>query len=217
MQWTKGIVTKPAIIVGSLPRNLPIQPACPHTPLPFLLTPFILHYACPPPSENWPLFWWSDVGGEGETVAATLKLAEPGVYPKARTPHWVTSPTLLGFLYPVSCFVCSAVSDFLQPMDCSPPGSSVHGFSRQEYWSRLLFPTPEDLPNQGIEPTLLASPTQAFRFFTTAPPGEPKSFNSWIAFAAQKLRASRHLQNLAFENGYVGGEYNPGLFLPQTE
>ena len=24
---------------------------------------------------------------------------------------------------------------FCDPMDCSPPGSSVHGFSRQEYWS----------------------------------------------------------------------------------
>ena len=29
------------------------------------------------------------------------------------------------------------------PMDCSPPGSFVHGkFSRQEYWSGLPFPTP---------------------------------------------------------------------------
>ena len=26
------------------------------------------------------------------------------------------------------------------PMDCSPPGSSVHGFSRQEYWCGLPFP-----------------------------------------------------------------------------
>ena len=28
------------------------------------------------------------------------------------------------------------------PMDCSPPGSSVHGFSRQEHWSGLPFPFP---------------------------------------------------------------------------
>ena len=27
-------------------------------------------------------------------------------------------------------------------MNCSPPGSSVHGFSRQEYWSGLPFPSP---------------------------------------------------------------------------
>ena len=27
-------------------------------------------------------------------------------------------------------------------VDCSPPGSSVHGFPRQEYWSGLPFPSP---------------------------------------------------------------------------
>ena len=37
-------------------------------------------------------------------------------------------------------------------MDCSPAGSSVHEFSRQEYWNGLLFPSPEDLLNPGIEP-----------------------------------------------------------------
>jgi len=26
------------------------------------------------------------------------------------------------------------------PMDCSPPGSLVHGIPRQEYWSGLPFP-----------------------------------------------------------------------------
>ena len=41
------------------------------------------------------------------------------------------------------------------------------GFSRQEYWSGLLFPSPGDLANPGIEP---ASPAWAGRFFTTAPP-----------------------------------------------
>ena len=30
------------------------------------------------------------------------------------------------------------------------------GFSRQEYWSGLPFPSPEDIPNPGIEP---GSPT----------------------------------------------------------
>ena len=37
-------------------------------------------------------------------------------------------------------------------MDCSFPGSSVHGFFRQEYWSGLPFPPPGDLSNSGIEP-----------------------------------------------------------------
>ena len=30
------------------------------------------------------------------------------------------------------------------------------GFPRQEYWSGLPFPSPEDLPNPGIEPRSLA-------------------------------------------------------------
>ena len=32
-------------------------------------------------------------------------------------------------------------------------------FSRQEYWSGLPFPSPGDLPNPGIEPMSLVSPT----------------------------------------------------------
>ena len=48
-------------------------------------------------------------------------------------------------------------------MDCSPPGSSVHGFSGQEYWSGLPFPSPRDLPNPGTEPR---SPVLEAEFFT---------------------------------------------------
>ena len=55
------------------------------------------------------------------------------------------------------------------PMDCSPPGFSVHGFSRQEYWSGLPLPSPGDLPNPGIKPE---SPTLTGGFFTTEPPGK---------------------------------------------
>ena len=35
-------------------------------------------------------------------------------------------------------------------VDCSLPGSSVHGIFQQEYWSGLPFPSPEDLSNPGI-------------------------------------------------------------------
>ena len=47
------------------------------------------------------------------------------------------------------------------------------GFSRQEYWSELPFPPPEDLPKPGIKPTSLASPALAGGFFTTEPPENP--------------------------------------------
>ena len=45
------------------------------------------------------------------------------------------------------------------------------GFSRQEYWSGLPFPSPENLPDSGDKPS---SPPLAGEFFTTEPPGKPK-------------------------------------------
>ena len=41
-------------------------------------------------------------------------------------------------------------------MDCSPPGSSVHGISQARILEWLPFPTPEDLPGPGIELASLA-------------------------------------------------------------
>ena len=43
------------------------------------------------------------------------------------------------------------------------------GFSRPEYWSRLPFPSPGDLPNPETEPE---SPALTGRFFTTGTPGK---------------------------------------------
>ena len=48
------------------------------------------------------------------------------------------------------------------------------GFSRQEHWSGVPCPPPGDLPDTGIEPTSLVSPTLASRFFTVAPPGSER-------------------------------------------
>ena len=55
-------------------------------------------------------------------------------------------------------------------MECSPPGSSVHRISQEEYWSGLPFPPLGDLPNPGIEPT---SSAVAGGFFITELPGKP--------------------------------------------
>ena len=58
------------------------------------------------------------------------------------------------------------------PMDHSPPGASVHGFSRQEYWSGLPCPPTGDLPNPGIEPRSPALPVDSL---LSEPPGKPKT------------------------------------------
>ena len=61
------------------------------------------------------------------------------------------------------------------PTLCDPMDSSLHqaplsmGFSRQENWSGLPFPSPGNLPNPGIEP---ASPALADGFSTAEPPGK---------------------------------------------
>ena len=38
------------------------------------------------------------------------------------------------------------------PMDCSPPGSPVHGILQARYWSGFSLPSPGNLPDPGIEP-----------------------------------------------------------------
>ena len=42
------------------------------------------------------------------------------------------------------------------------------GFPRQEYWNGLPFPSPDDLPNLGIEP---GSPTWQADALSSEPPG----------------------------------------------
>ena len=58
---------------------------------------------------------------------------------------------------------CPALCD---PMDCSPPGSSVPAFSRQEHWSGLPCPPPGELPDPGIKPESLKFPALAGGFLT---------------------------------------------------
>ena len=48
------------------------------------------------------------------------------------------------------------------------------GFPKQEYWSGLSFPSPQDLPDPGIKPL---SPALAGGFFTTEQPGNP--YKGW--------------------------------------
>ena len=40
---------------------------------------------------------------------------------------------------------------FCDPMDCTCQAPASMGFSRQDYWSELPFPSSGDLPNPGIE------------------------------------------------------------------
>ena len=59
-----------------------------------------------------------------------------------------------------------SVSDSESPWTVSHPASLSMEFSRQEYFSGLLFPIPSDRPDSGIKPASLASPALAGGFFT---------------------------------------------------
>ena len=63
-------------------------------------------------------------------------------------------------------------------MACSPPGSSVQGFSKEKYWSGLPCPPPGDLSDPGIEPVSLTPPALAGGFFPLAPPGKPRNIHA---------------------------------------
>ena len=71
---------------------------------------------------------------------------------------------------------CSAAKRFLtlcNPIDYGPLGFSM-GFSRQQYWSGLLFPPLGDLPDSRIESMSPVSPALASGFFTTESPRKPQ-------------------------------------------
>ena len=67
---------------------------------------------------------------------------------------------------------------------CETPRTVAHqaplsvGFSRQEYWGGVSFPSPGDLPNPGIEP---ASPALAGGLLTTEPLGKLCSSKSNVS------------------------------------
>ena len=50
------------------------------------------------------------------------------------------------------CVLVSHVQLFVTPWTIACQGPLSMGFSRQEYWSRLPFPSPGNVPKPGIEP-----------------------------------------------------------------
>ena len=86
----------------------------------------------------------------------TLHIVSGGLTPGAHSGSWLDDP-----LFP-SCLVTKSRLTLFNPMECSLPGSPLStGFPRQEYWSRLPFPSPGDLPAPGIKPV---SPAQTGGF-----------------------------------------------------
>ena len=62
-------------------------------------------------------------------------------------------------------------------MDCSPPGSSVHGILQARILEQVAFPSPGDLPNPGIEPR---SPALQADSLPYEPPGKPWQYRATL-------------------------------------
>ena len=66
----------------------------------------------------------------------------------------------------LSCFSC--VQLFVTLWTVAHQALLSMGFSRQEYWSGLPFPSPGNLPHPGVEPASLISPALASGLFATS-------------------------------------------------
>ena len=103
---------------------------------------------------------------------------------------------------------CPSLRD---PVDCSLPGSSIHGwFSRQEYWSGLPFPPPADLPSPGIKPR---SPALQADSLPAEPQGKPKNTGAGSLsllqgiFLTQELnRGLLHCKRILYQPSYQGAQ-----------
>ena len=69
----------------------------------------------------------------------------------------------------------SRVQPFVIPWTVAYQAPPSMGFSRQEYWSGLPFPSPGDFPDPGIEPRSLALQAD------TLPSEPPGKFYSKVA------------------------------------
>ena len=86
----------------------------------------------------------------------------------------------------LSCF--SQVRLFATLWTEAHQASLSKGFSRQEYWSRLPGPPPQDLPKPGTKTTSLTSPALAGRLFTTSATWEAHTYHA-AAAAAKSLQS----------------------------
>ena len=75
----------------------------------------------------------------------------------------------------VEVLVAQLCPTLWDPMDCSPPGSSVHGILQARILEWVAFPSPGDLPDPGIEPRSPGKELQADSL-----PSEPDSFLTYL-------------------------------------
>ena len=89
-------------------------------------------------------------------------LDSPGQQSVPRSDHchfWMETLDASGnFSSAVGCMLSHQCLTLCDPMDCSSPGSSVHGILQARVLERVAIPSSRDLPNPDIKPVSPASP-----------------------------------------------------------
>ena len=83
---------------------------------------------------------------------------------------WTSQVVLVVKILTLTLKSLSRVRLFVTPWTVAYQALPSMEFSRQEYWSGLPFPSPEDLPNPRIEP---GSPKFQADALPSEPPGKP--------------------------------------------
>ena len=135
----------------------------------------------------------------GQTVWSSCKIQGFRVVPLL---NQLQGSTWLFVLFLDSLTMLSVASQscltLCDPMDCSPPGSSVRGILQQEYWSELPFPSPGHLPDLGIKPGSSASQADAL---PSEPPGKPQSHqHSLLSNSLNIIKTNSHCIQIQLES-----------------
>ena len=75
------------------------------------------------------------------------------------------------------CSVVQSCPARCDPMDCSLPGSFIHGIFQARILEWVAFPSPRDLPDPGILPR---SPTLQADSLPSEPPGRPLQIHVFL-------------------------------------
>ena len=127
----------------------------------------------------------SRIAGGLFTVWATREARKEAWY------KWIKSLDEYEIKWKVKVKSLSRVRLFVTPKTVAYQASPSMGFSRQEYWSGLPFPSPGDLPNPGIKPGSSSLEADAL---TSEPPRKPQKLSGLMSkWPHSQLLLSPHL------------------------
>ena len=163
----------PSPTPGACSNSCPLSQWC-HPTVSSSVIPFSSLLQSFPASGSFLMSWLLASGGQSIGASASvLPVNIQGWFPLGlpslicvccNLPHHYSIGGPLNYFQAFSCFSCSVMSDSATPWTVAHQAPLSMGFSRQEYWSGLQFPSPEDLPDPGIEPV---SAALAGGFFTS--------------------------------------------------